>query len=118
MTIDFAEILRDLEVKRAAALAPAERPDIDVERALAELEPVDVPLLVVGEDGGEEPFAPAIAGALVAAALAPPAHASGEPEADTAAARAIVRATTASVVARLAAVAAGGARSVTVHDLS
>ncbi len=118
MTIDFAEILRDLEVKRAAALDPDQRPPIDVERALAELEPADVPLAVVAEDGGEQPFAPVLAGRLVADALTTLAVAEGESDADTAAARAIVRVTTASVVARLAAVADGGARSVSEHDLS
>lgn len=118
MTIDFAEILRDLEVKRAAALTPEERPTIDLERALADLDAPDAPLALVGADGGEQPFAPALAGVLVADALTTLAVAEGEADADTAAARAIVRTTTASVTRRLAAAATEGARTVTEHDLS
>jgi ribonucleoside-diphosphate reductase alpha chain len=109
MVIDFAEILGDLELKRAAALPAGARPAVTV----GEL-PGDVPALrVIGEDGGEAPFTAALAAGMVADALSVLAAANGEAEADTAAARAIVRAATAKVVARLE-----GASTVTVHDLS
>jgi ribonucleoside-diphosphate reductase alpha chain len=110
MPIDFTEILRDLELKRAAAVATAAAP-VDV--ALAGLDAPDV--AVAADDGTEERYVPALAGRLVADALATVALAHGEPDADTAAARAIVRATTERVGERLA---SAGARRVTPADLS
>jgi ribonucleoside-diphosphate reductase alpha chain len=100
MVIEFAEILHDLELKRAAALAPAERPAIDVAAAVAGDAAPDV--AVRDEDGVEAPYTPALAGALVAGALSTLAAAAGEAEADTAAGRAIVRAVTRHVGERLA----------------
>ena len=38
LSIEFTEILRDLELKRAAALPPAERPALDVAAAVAGLD--------------------------------------------------------------------------------
>ncbi|MDO8187596.1 ribonucleoside-diphosphate reductase subunit alpha [Conexibacter sp. JD483] len=114
MLIEFDEILRDLELKRAAALPGDESPAVDVAAALAELDdaaPLD--LVVVDDDGGERPFAPALAAALVADALATLALAHGEASADTAAGRALVRATTTAVIARLE-----GTARVTHADLS
>jgi ribonucleoside-diphosphate reductase alpha chain len=108
MVIDFAEILGDLELKRAAA---EERPALDVGAAIAGLDFGDV--VVVDDDGTEEAFTPAAAAALAADAVATLAAAHGERDADTAAAREIVRAATARVIARL-----DGAARVTVHDLS
>ncbi|MBA2644359.1 MAG: hypothetical protein H0U80_02820, partial [Solirubrobacterales bacterium] len=51
MSIDFAEILHDLELKRAAALAPAQRPEVDVGPAVAGLDAATLDLAVVDEDG-------------------------------------------------------------------
>jgi ribonucleoside-diphosphate reductase alpha chain len=93
MVVDFAEILSDLELKRAAAVA--DRPALDAAATVADLDGTDV--LVDGE-----PFSPALAAGLVADALATLAAARGERDADTAAARAIVRAATIRVVERLA----------------
>jgi ribonucleoside-diphosphate reductase alpha chain len=113
MVIEFAEILHDLELKRAAALAPHERPAIDVAAAVEETAAPDVG--VRDEDGVEAPFTPALAGAMVADALSTLAAASGEAEADTAAGRAIVRAATRHVVDRLAGLAQ---TTITTADLS
>ncbi|MDA0183652.1 ribonucleoside-diphosphate reductase subunit alpha [Solirubrobacter phytolaccae] len=104
MIIEFEEILRDLELKRAAAVETL--PAI----GLPELE--SPPVRVVGEDGGEAPLGAALPAGMVADALAVLATADGE-EADTTAARAIVRAITADVLARLE-----GAATVSVHDVS
>ena len=122
MPIEFEEILRDLELKRAAALPGDAGPAVDVETALAELElepaAAQLALTLVDEDGGERPLTPAVVGRLVADALTTLALAGGEADADTAAARAIVRAATRQSTARLAAAVEGGARSVTETDLS
>src|SRR5688572_5019573 len=104
MVIAFAEILQDLELKRAAALP--ELPTV----TLPELEAPDV--RVLGEDGGESPLTAALPAGMVADALAVRAAAGGE-EADTVAARAIVRAIAADVLARL-----DGAATVSVHDVT
>ena len=66
----------------------------------------------MGEDGGEAPLTARQPAAMVADALAVLAAAESE-EADTAAARAIVRAVTSDVLARLE-----GATTVTVHDVA
>jgi ribonucleoside-diphosphate reductase alpha chain len=124
MPIDFTELLHDLELKRAAALDAAARTALDVAAALGDdeagaLDASALPdLVVVDEDGGSQPFTPSLAATLVADALATLALAHGEPTADTAAGRAIVRATTQQATDRLAAAAGAGARRVTVHDLS
>ena len=114
MTIDFAEILEDLELKRAAAGPADTHPVPDVDAALAGID-AGLPLVLTGEDGGDEPFTGAAAGRMVADALGDLALAHGEREADTAAGRALVRATALSVVERLR---ADGATRLTVHDLS
>ncbi|HEY1774778.1 MAG TPA: ribonucleoside-diphosphate reductase subunit alpha [Solirubrobacteraceae bacterium] len=114
MTIDFAEILEDLELKRAAA-GPAESASCpDVTAALADLD-CALEVTVITEDGGDEPFTPSAAGELVAQALADLARAHGERAADTAAARAVVRATTDRVVARLQ---TDNATRLTIADIS
>jgi ribonucleoside-diphosphate reductase alpha chain len=115
MLIEFEEILHDLELKRAAALSPAERPAIDVDAALAGLAQPPLELRVRDEDGGEQPFTAALAAALVADALCTLAAASSEPVADTAAGREIVRASTAAVLNRLSALEA---TAITAADLS
>lgn len=114
MMIDFAELLEDLELKRATALPADARPPIDVEAALAGLGH-DLPILLTAEDGGDAPLVAADAGRIAADAVAALAVAHGEREADTAASRAIVRAATARVLDRLA---ADGATRLTVSDLS
>ena len=105
MLIEFDEILRDLELKRAAALPPSQRPAIDVVSALGEAAPAGAAssLRVRDEDGGEQPFDPVQAATLVADALSTLAAAGGESVADTVAGRELIRATTAQVVVRLAA---------------
>ncbi|HEX3615733.1 MAG TPA: ribonucleoside-diphosphate reductase subunit alpha [Solirubrobacteraceae bacterium] len=115
MLIEFEEILHDLELKRAAALAPAQRPGIDVAAALGALDEPRLELRVRDEDGSEQPFTPALAGALVGEALSTLAAAGGEPVADTVAAREIVRATTAAALTRLGAL---DATVITGADLS
>jgi ribonucleoside-diphosphate reductase alpha chain len=118
MLIEFEEILHDLELKRAAALTPDERPLIDVAVALGDgvaESPSGLELRVRDEDGGEQPFAPALAAQLVADALSTLATASREPEADTVAGREILRSTTASVVRRLGTL---GETVITAADLS
>lgn len=102
--IEFEEIIRDLDLKRAAAvetLPAIGLPELDAP-----------PVRVVGEDGGEAPLSAAFPAGMVADALAVLAAADGE-EADTTAARAIVRAITTDVLSRLE-----GAATVTVHDVS
>lgn len=104
MVIEFEEILRDLELKRAAALEtlPAVTlPELDAP-----------PVRVVGEDGGEVALRSALPAGMVADALAVLAAAEGE-AADTSAARAIVRVTTTEVLARLE-----GATTVSVYDVA
>jgi ribonucleoside-diphosphate reductase alpha chain len=116
MLIEFDEILHDLELKRAAALAPSERPAIAIEEALGAVGAESIPDLRVREDdGSEQPFSPVLAGTLVGEALSTLAAASGENDADTAAGREIVRATTAAVIARIAALEV---KVITAADLS
>ena len=104
--LDFPEILQDLELKRAAALPREERPAVDVTAALA----VEMPDVQLDDEG---PLTAAHVAEVVAGALSALALAHGEPEANTAAARGTVGATTASVARRL-----HDARRITVHDLS
>ena len=113
MVIEFAEILHDLELKRAAALLPSERPVMDVAAAVGDAAAPDV--AVRDDDGIAAPYAPALTGALVADALSTLAAAAGEAEADTAAGRAIVRATARRVGERLAGL---GRATITTADLS
>ena len=114
MVIQFAEILHDLELKRAAALPAAERPGVDVAAAVGDV-PAAPEVRVRDEDGADEPFTAVLAGRLVADALGTLAVASGERDADTAAGRAIVRAATGHVVERLAGL---HATVITAADLS
>ncbi len=118
MLIEFEEILHDLELKRAAALARNERPLIDVAAALGELaadSPAGLELRVRSEDGGEQRFSPTLAAELVADALSTLAAASSEQQADTVAGREILRSTTASVMRRLSTL---GETVITAADLS
>src|SRR5688500_15394812 len=104
MVIEFAEILQDLELKRAAALPTL--PTVSLPALDAP------PVRVLDEDGGEPELSAALPAGMVADALAVLAEAGGE-EADTVAARAIVRAVTTDVLSRLE-----GAATVTVFDVS
>jgi ribonucleoside-diphosphate reductase alpha chain len=114
MVIEFSEILQDLELKRATALPPEARPPIDVDAALSGLE-CDVDVVVTDDEGGERPFSPVDASRLVADALSALAVAHDEAIADTAAARATLRASAARVIDRLA---EDGAARLTMADLS
>ncbi|HWI21899.1 MAG TPA: ribonucleoside-diphosphate reductase subunit alpha [Baekduia sp.] len=114
MTFDFAEILQDIELKRAAGAPTGDRAGIDIAAAVAELEP-PLEVVLTTEDGGDEPLTHAAVATMVAAALADLALAHGEQDSDTAAGRALARATAARVAARLE---ADGAARLTIHDLS
>ncbi len=120
MLIDLDEIHHDLELKRAAATPLPTDPGsgVDASAALAGEALPEPELALVEEDGGErrltnDDIAQPVADALTTLALA-----SRERGADTAAARAILRAATLEVSARLRTAAAEGARSITAHDLS
>jgi len=117
--IDFDEILRDLEIKRAAAIHPAERPPFDVAAALDGIDAGPVDVVVVAADGGESPLAPVAVGAMVADAVVTLALAAGRTSADDHAGRALVRSATRRVLDRLSELdtTAGGIR-LTIHDLS
>lgn len=118
MLIDFDEILHDLELKRAAALALDAHPSVNVEAALAGHDTPAIDVTLVLEDGGERPLELERIAEPVADALAIVALASGEADPDTAAARAIVGAIAADVTERLHRAAQAGARRITAHDLS
>ncbi len=120
MLIDFDEIHHDLELKRAAATPlPADAGwGVDITAALAAGGLTGPELALVEEDGGERPLTTHDIARPLADALTTLAVAAQEPGADTAAARAILRAATLEVSARLRAAAADGARSITAHDLS
>lgn len=115
MLIEFDEILHDLELKRAASLPTEELPLDGVTEALAGLESGTVDLTIARPEG-EEPFSPAAAGSLAAAALGTVALARGEEIADAAAARELIRRTTARVVEQLDRLGVGA--TVTESDLS
>ncbi len=102
MLIEFDEILHDLELKRAAALSPDDRPTVDAARALGDAAMNDDrDLRIRDEDGAESRFLPLLAAELVADALSTLAAASGERDADTVLGRGIIRTVTTQVVARL-----------------
>ncbi len=117
--VNFDEVLADLELERAAALGAEARPRINVEAAIAELAAEPVPKLVLAAaDGTERPLVAQAVAELIADALATLAFSAGESDVDSSAARAIVRATTQDVLARLDGAQQAGARRVTIHDLS
>ena len=118
MLIDFDEILRDLELKRAAAATIDVGFKVDVPAALAGHDGLGVELALVEEDGGERPLTFEHLATPVADALATLSLASGESAIDTAAVRAIIRAVTTEVSRRLQAAAADGAERITAYDLS
>ncbi len=116
MMIDFAEILGDLELKRAAALPAPERGGVDLDAVLAGLPAHDLGLTVRDAPGGSVPFTPALVARMAADAVATLALARGEEDGEVVAGPAVVRAAVADVVARLDEDARGG--EVTLHDLS
>ncbi len=118
MLIDFDEILRDLELKRAAAATIDVGFKVDLPAALAGHDGLGVELALVEEDGGERPLTFEHLATPVADALATLSLASGESAIDTAAVRAIIRAVTTEVSRRLQAAAADGAERITAYDLS
>ncbi|HET9123824.1 MAG TPA: ribonucleoside-diphosphate reductase subunit alpha, partial [Solirubrobacteraceae bacterium] len=118
MLIDFDDILHDLELKRAAATAVDHGADVDIRAALGAIEPLGAPLVLLDEDGDEQPLALTHIAGPVADALAVVALACGEATVDTTAARAIVAAITADVAGRLRDAARDGAERVTLSDLS
>ncbi len=115
MAIDFAEILGDLELKRAAVLPEGERPALDPTAALDGIELPDTTATLVLDDGGEQPLRVGDIAVLIADALSVLAHAHGEEDADTAAGRAILRAVVEHVLARLG---EQGSTRITQADLS
>ena len=94
MVIEFAEILHDLELKRAAALPAAERPGDRRRRARSPTRPRRRTSGCATRTAARRRSTPRWPGALVADAISTLAVASGEADADTAAGRAIVRAAT------------------------
>ncbi|MBJ7470433.1 MAG: ribonucleoside-diphosphate reductase subunit alpha [Solirubrobacteraceae bacterium] len=103
--LDFSNLLRDLDLKAAAATAPPQRPPFDVGPALAAgpsfRDYRDLALNVTGADGGDSQFQPEVAAEMVADALVTLAIAEGDQRADTAPARAIVGSITKRVCERL-----------------
>ncbi|MDQ8044934.1 MAG: ribonucleoside-diphosphate reductase subunit alpha [Patulibacter sp.] len=103
--LDFSDLLRDLDLKAAAAAPAASRPPFDVAPALAAGPSFsiyrDLGLKVTGPDGGDAQFQPEVAARMVADALTTLAIAEGEGRADTASGRAIVASITKRVCERL-----------------
>ena len=101
-TIDIDSILRDLDLKRAASAdSAAHRPSIDVDAALAAIEPRTWGTTVVDEVGHERAFAPRIPARLVADAVATVALADGRADADTLESRELIARITRDVCERL-----------------
>ncbi len=115
--IDFAEILEDLELKRAAALPAAEHPPLDLAAAVAGVAD-DGLRLTLTDAGDEPPAAPAArVAAVVGDAVATLALATGRPGGEEG--ERVVRETTERALARLGEAAdEAGAVAVTSHDLS
>lgn len=119
--LDFSDLLRDLDLKAAAAVADAERPPFDVAPALLAgpsfRDYRALALKVTGRDGGDSQFQPEMAAEMVADALVTLAIAEGDARADSAPARAIVGSITKRVCERLV---SGGLTEgrITEHDVS
>jgi ribonucleoside-diphosphate reductase alpha chain len=112
--IDFDDILKDLELKRAAARPADEHMRFDIAGALSGL-PADPPITIQGP-GGPTPFAAAVAAGLVTDALATIALARGADDPVVLAAPLIIRDAVHDVQARLDALEDGA--SITAEDLS
>ncbi|MDO9352838.1 MAG: ribonucleoside-diphosphate reductase subunit alpha [Solirubrobacteraceae bacterium] len=103
--LDFSDLLRDLDLKAAAAVTAPQRPPFDVGPALLAgpsfRDYRDLALKVTGSDGGDAQFRPEIAAEMVADALVTLTIAEGDARADTASARAVVGSITKRVCERL-----------------
>ena len=118
MTINLPEILRDLEIKRAALLPEDEKPRFDGGAAVHGMESPELDVRIVGRDS-EQPFQPVLAATIVGNALATFHFARGNKEVDTDENRTFVRDTTQRVVARLARLGETGREArLTDYDLS
>ncbi|WP_394793682.1 ribonucleoside-diphosphate reductase subunit alpha [Armatimonas sp.] len=100
MTINLPEILRDLEIKRAALLPSDEKPYFDGLEAVRDLGLPELEVRLVGKDI-ERTFAPEIAAQIVGDALVTFNFARGTKEVNTDANRSFVRDTTTRVVEKL-----------------
>ena len=100
MTINLPEILRDLEIKRAALLPSDEKPYFDGLEAVRDLGLPELEVRLVGKDV-ERTFAPEIAAQIVGDALVTFNFARGTKEVNTDANRSFVRDTTTRVVEKL-----------------
>ncbi|WP_395091488.1 ribonucleoside-diphosphate reductase subunit alpha [Armatimonas sp.] len=100
MTINLPEILRDLEIKRAALLPSDEKPYFDGLEAVRDLGLPELEVRLVGKDA-ERTFAPEIAAQIVGDALVTFNFARGTKEVNTDANRSFVRDTTTRVVEKL-----------------
>ena len=100
-----SDLVRDLDLKRAALLPPADRPALDAEAFVVDLDAETDRLLFVRDDGTNSRLDPARLGALVAEAAATARLAAGQP-ADADALAPFVRRVVADVLARLAALPA------------
>jgi ribonucleoside-diphosphate reductase alpha chain len=118
MLIDFEEILFDLEVKRAAAKPPGNRPSIDVAIAVEGIDCQDLDASVVDDSDREVAFTPALAGDMVADAAVVLALARGKTGVDDGDTRALVRSISRRVVERLRGLRGKRAGRLTSHDLS
>ena len=118
MTINLPEILRDLEIKRAALLPDEDKPRFDGGAAVAGLDGPDLDVRIVGRER-EQSFRPALAANLVGNALATFHFARGSKEVDTDENRVFVRDTTRRVVDRLSRLGDTGREAkLTDYDLS
>jgi len=118
MTINLPEILRDLEIKRAALLPEGEKPFFDGNEAVQGMSLPDLEVRLVGKDE-ERLFQPQIAAKIVGDALVTFHFARGQQEIDTAENRDFVRDTTARVVEKLSRLGeAGRSARLTDYDLS
>ncbi len=118
MTINLPEILRDLEIKRAALLPDDQKPHFDGSDAVRDLAAPEFEVKIVSHNE-ERAFQPALAAKIVGNALVTFHFARGNAEIDTDENRSFVRDTTERVVARLARLGENGrGATLTDYDLS
>jgi ribonucleoside-diphosphate reductase alpha chain len=114
--IDFAEILGDLELKRAATAPAGDRPALDVSAILTGLVGDDIDLVVRNGSDDPTPLTSGLVAGMAADAVATLGLARGGDDPDVSAGPAIVRAATADVLERPREARPGG--EVTLHDVS
>jgi ribonucleoside-diphosphate reductase alpha chain len=100
MTINLPEILRDLEIKRAALLPSDQKPYFDGLEAVRDLGLPELEIRLIGKDA-ERTFAPEIAAQIVGDALVTFHFARGQQDVNTDENRTFVRDTTTRVVEKL-----------------